>query len=820
MKETIRKASTETDESGLLRKAQACFAAGRYQEAADLFKELLNQADKVDYRRQLSQCYLQWAQCMAAKGQVKEAASLWESYANWAELPLVAQDSYVLWLLAAKEYTKVHAALEGLLAKQLDQDYPELAVLLGFLLVSGRPELAQHLPQDSTLFRHWQLVQDALAAYRSADAGRCDQALNKLPFRSAFRDFRLLLKSQLLAAASPAQAKTLFSKIPESSPYRSTANAGLAYLQTGAEFVASISQLESAQRRTIAQARALSANQLELVEAVSGQGGWQANKVRFNLTLQYRSLFAEEAARAFCLGMLEHYPEGYRDYLNYFGVKEAFEENRIQALLCEKSKNSYDAQLYWRRCIAILKENAPEDNKKIAMILRHMAGHVSREEAVELLIESLDYQPEHRDSYLKILSFYGQDRPNPSKYEQWLERSRNRFPDDAGILLNAAESAVKRKAFKQAFDYAQALLEIEPSNKLAKQLIFGEHIAQARQFIRNSKFELAEKEIQSAEQGELEKDSLGQVRLLRGFYVWLVHDQQQGLKLIADALEKLNDDPVTMQFQVLMEAALVNQPCPVSLSTHAHLLSRRQLHRLIGLIEHYDQQIANRKLLLNALDEIKVPVENSIARHVDDEALLLCWCRALQNIGHFELLRHCTVLASEKWQKPIWLYYQTLVECQGDAGRLDHVTLFKLQAALASAREAGDSQAVLLIGRLIEQNRIASDPFAYGDDIAEIDDELQADDLYEALFSHLPVNVMEKLEQKVQDIMLDTDPERFAEQAIQQYGKDADPHGLAVLFDNPDFFASVALLAAADALSIDVGVGIEDVVARFEQTLP
>jgi len=811
--------NTSADDSVALSKAQAHFAVGRYSEAADLFQELLNQSDKPEYRHQLAQCYLQRALGEAAKGQFTAACESWENYASWAEPPIDAQDRHVLWLLLTKDYARGYAALESLGAGQLDQDYPELAVVLGFLLVSGQVEIATHIPQDSAFFRHWSVVQEALVAFRNGDSGSCDQALKTLPFRSAFRDFRSLLKTQLLAVPSAEQAQAMLAKIPSSSPYRSVAEAALADLQTGANFVGTASRLESHLRRIVGQAKGLSTNQMELVESVSQHDGWQGNEVCFNLALHYRSLFGNDAAQAFCLSMLEHYPAGYQDYLNYFGVKNAFEENRIQALFCEKGKNSYDAQHFWRQCIAILKQNLPENDKKIAMILRHMADNVSREEAKDLLIESLDYAPDHRDSYHKIVSFYDRDKPNPAQYEYWLERSRNCFPEDAELLADAAKSALKRKAFKQALGYAQALLEIDPENALAKQILFNDHIGRARRLIRSEQFESAQTELQAAEQWAVDKDSLARLDLLRGFYTWLAQDQQQGRRQISEALEKLDGDPVIMQFRAAMEAALLNQPCPITFTIHDHLLPKQQLLRLMNLIAYYDEQTADRKPLLKALEDIKEPVKSSIEKLVNDEPFLLSWCGVLENIGYFELLQHCVDLAIEKGQKPIWYYYQTLVVCRGDASRLDHVTLFQLQNAMATARAESDSQAVLLIGRLIEQHQIASNPLAFPAELAEEDDFDQVEDLYEALFGHLSAEVMEKLEQKVQDIMLGTDPEQFAEQTVKRYSKVADSHTLTLLFDDPDFFASASLLAAAEMLQIDAGVSFEDVVTRFEHTL-
>ncbi|MGY6276285.1 tetratricopeptide repeat protein [Methylomonas sp. MgM2] len=813
MNESVSGLSAE--ESDLLQKARKLFAAGRYPQAAELFKELLNRSDNSDYRDQLAQCYLQWALNTAGQGRLKQAGPLWEAYAAYAQTPLVAQDKYISWLLAEREFSKAYPALEKLGAAQLDHQFPELAVLLGFLLVSGNTALASHLPPDSALFRHWQFVKAALAAYRDGRFEACKQALKSLPYRSAFRDFRILLRAQL--CPDPAEAQ--LSKIPESSPYRSAADAAIASLQAGAELVASLAKLEPHHRRVVAIACGLSANQIQLVETVSGESGWLTDKVRFYLALQYRSLFGPEAAQAFCLGRLAHYPDGFQDYLNYFGTANAFEENRIHALLCEKAKNSHDAQRYWRRCIEILQGNGTTENRKIAMILRHMAALVPREEAVDLLVESLDYDAAHKESYLGILTFYGLEQPDSAQYEHWLERSLKGFPHDVDILVNAVKSAAKRKSIGQIREYARALLNIDPANKTAKQQLFGDYVAQARRLISSENYAAAEERLQSAEQCIVEKEQRAQLDLLRGVYCRPVQERGQFDKQTIDALEKLGDDPVSKQFQLLMESALLNRPCPVSLPVEDAELTSRQLKHLIALIEYYDEQSIGGNCLAEALNQIGKPVKHSIARLAKNEALMLSWCGVLERVGHFDLLRHCVALAGEPDKKPIWLYYKTLAGCHGDVSRLDHITLFQLQNAMAEARAENDSKAVLLIGRLIERSQIASDPFVFKQEVSAVDSHSQSEDLYEALFGHIPAEAMEKLERKVRDIMLETDPVQFAEQAMRRYAASNDIQTLRLLFDDPDFFASAALLEAAEQLQIDIGVAMKDVVARFTHTL-
>lgn len=824
MKKLITKFTSGLNELTLSQKAQAHYAAGRYKEATDLFKELLKQSNDAEHKRCLADCYLQRALAMAEKGLCKEACVLWENYTTYAEAPLQAQDAYVLWQLAAKNHRKAYAALEAFEARQLDEEYPELAAYLGALLVSGCADLLPHLPKDSALVRHWEWVGAALDAYRQGERERCEQALKQLPFRSAFRDLRTLLKLQSLDAATIEQAPTLLSKIPETSPYRPLANACLTYLQTGANLVTSLAELEHTQRRIIAHAKGLSAKQLQLLETLVKQKNQLNDKQRFNLAMQYQDLFGTAAAQAYCLGALATYPAGSKDYLKHFALKDAFEENRLQALLCEQSNNGYDARFYWERCVDSLKKNQPANDRKIALILRHMAERAPYEDAVEWLANSLEYDADDRQTYLSLLKIYQQNWPDPVKYEHWLERSLQRFPTDTEFLVRAAQSAANRKAFKKAVAYAKTLLKIDPVNTLAKQMLFANHMAHARRLLKTEKFHLVEKEIQAAEQLSLDKNLRRQAELLRGFYQWQAEDKKQGLQQIVDTLAKLNADPVNMQFQVQMEAGLLELPtAALTRSLPAfkdYLLSAQELRRLIVSVEYYDEQLDDRSLLFKALDKIKAPLKKSLQWLLDHEEVLLSWCQVLEKIAHFELLKHCAKMGNTRWRKPIWRYYQTLADCQGDAGRLDFMALFRLKNALEDAHAENDNKTAMLIMRLIEQSSRAINPFQFEDDLDEFDEEAFGDDPIEDLFGHIPDALMQRIAQKSREIMTKTDPNRFFDQCIRQYGQRIDPKRLDKLFMNPEFVGALLVIVGAEQLKLDIGVRLEDVVERFENDSP
>jgi len=822
MKKAIQNIYTGLSQSALAQKAQAHYAAGRYKEAADAFKELLKQADNPEYRRCLADCYLQRARTMAEKAMFKEACVLWENYAACGPEPLQGRDGYVIWLLAGKSHAKAYAELASFDARRLEEDYPEFAAYLGALLLAGMSDLLSHLPEDAPLRRHWQSVEQALAALRGGDREACEQALKNLPFRSAFRDLRTVLKAQMHAGDALDTAAVL-AKIPQASPYRPLADACLAYRRQGAEFVAALAALEHQQRRTLAHARRLTAKQLNLLDSLIKHSAQLNDKMRFNLVLQYRELFGSAAAQAYCLGALQDYPAGQKDYFKHFAVTDPFEQNRLQALLYERDKKFSDAAFHWDRCLEILKRQRPAQDKKVALILRHMAEYAPYRDAATFLADSLEYDPDDRDTYLALLALYQGRLADPAKYQHWLEIGLARFPGDTDLLVRAAKSAAERKAFKKAAGYAKALLKIDPVNTLAKQLLFANHMAHARRLLKGEKFHLVEKELQAAEGLSVDKGLRRQAELLRGFYRWQAQDKKQGLQLIVDTLATLNGDPLNMQFQAHMEAGLLDLPTAALTRAlppvKAYLLSAPELQRLIDSLEYYDEQLEDRTCLFKALDKIKTPLKNSLPWLLGHDELLLSWCQVLAKIGYYELLKHCTKLLNDKRLRPVWTYYRILAECQGDAGRMEIMAPYHLHIALEQARTENDRKTAILIERLLDQAAGLRNPFLFEDDADDFEQAFD-DDPVDDLFGHLPAPLMHRIDKGLESLMKKYSSEQFADKMLRDYGARIGRQRLAVLLMNEDFFWTMAFYVAAEALKIDTGVTIEDIVKHFEDDTP
>lgn len=810
--------SPAAEQLRLRQAAQAHFNAGRYREAAESYQTLSQQSNDSADCRQLGLCHWHLALAVASQDRYAEAAEHWGLYAKYVSPPHDGLDRYLLWLLLAGNWPKAYAALQRFAAEDLDGNHPQLGQQLGYLLLAGRADMAEYLPAGCALQRDWPAANQALAAYRADDAAACRQALQALPFNSPFRDFRLLLSAQLLSGTEPRQAQTWLEKISPASPYHAAANAARVYLQSGADFAYAAAKLAPQHRQVLNQSLKLSAGQVALLETLSRQGDSASDREGFELALQYRSLFGNEDAQAYCQGMLAHYPDGYADYLNYFAVKEPFQQSRLQALLCEKGRHSREALQHWRRCVELLQDDVSANAGKIGLLLQHMAGLAEAEEQVELLAESLEYRPAEKAVYLQILRFYSQTRPNKAAYADWLQRGLLDFAGDADLLAHALAAGDG----KQTLAYAQALLEVDPKHVGARQALFADAIRQARHLLGSGQWPEAQLALQAAAESAGDRGRLAEVDLLRGFGLYRYAEQEQGLSVIRQALARLHDDEFTGSLRVRLEAAVLKQVNPLPAVLAERKLSAEQLGKLLALLESYVGLLSDHSLLRQVFDEIEPAFFKVLQNSAADPSLLLVACRLLAAIGHYDALQRCVALADEQRQLPVWQYYQTLADCRGDAGRLDYMTLFQLQNALSEAHALHDGKTALLLTELIERQQIASNPFAFHDELAQAEQtepDQALEDLYEALFGHLPAELLARLEDKVQELLLESDPEQFAEQYRRQYAVSVDAEQVAELSEHPDFFACVVLLAAAEALQADVGVDFLGVVAKFRRTL-
>ncbi len=792
----------------------------KYKEAIAVYKQLLQHANNALWQQSLAECYLRRAESFALKDMYKEALVLWENYRQFAQPPYQQLDRYIVWLIQAKQPANIQSALTALTAEQLDNDYPELAAILGALILNGHAEFQPVLPQDSIFIDHLHRVLSALQAFRNHDPEGVNQQLKQLPYRSAFRDFRSLLKAILTMPSSITDACSMLEKIQPRSAYSQAAQWLLASSQTGAALAAKCANLSHAQRKLLTDCMGLDKLQTELIEALSKQKQPWPDKLKFNLALTYQSLFSPTLVQPFCFALLSSYPAGQRDFDKAFGAIDEFEQNRLKALGYERADNHYDADFHWRQCIkALLKQDA-DSALKIALIYRHMAqGQPDQALKIQHLCNSLEHDPNDRTSYLQILAYY-QQSGNTANYKDWLNKALSEFPEDIDILMRATQAAIANKTYKKAIQYAEKILKIDPVNSYAKQLVFASHLNHARRLLKTQKLHLVAAEIQQADNLKLGKTYAPQTDLLRGLLCFANNDKPQALQLIIPALNKLNPDPATAHFQASMEALLTGLAVAPILRelppSKDELVSETALTRLIQLIGQYAQDEDDHPLIHKALDKIKAPLKKSLLQKNYPEKLQLSFCQALYSIQHFELMRPCAKSGQSQWQKPLWFFYKVYVETNGDATTCTFMQRAGLQLNLNDAYQDKDFRAQILIGEYLDSYLEPQFPNEF-----EYPQQETAEDFVDpifVLFGHLPDKLFEKIDLKADMIARKTPPDRLLQEILKLSG--AQTNLIIAMQKDPDIFSALLLLKAANDLNLDIEVTARSILEYFGLSQP
>ncbi len=818
-----QKPTEKLPEKILEQQASSQLNSGHYKEAIGLYKQLWEVSDDKKHQEQIAYCYLQRASSFAQRGMVKEALALWDNYTQFAEAPYDAYDHYICWLLQASNKTKIQQALKLLSAEQLDRQYPELAVLLGFLILTEHPAYQQDLSQESIFIVHSKIAQEALQAYQEDNQVALNEALKQLPYRSAFRDFRSLLTAINNFSESIAQ---VVAKIAETSPYYPIAQLLLACALTGSDLIQALTKFSHKQRRLIAEIKGFDKKQKKLIESLVPHQGHLTDKIKFNLVIQNQALCGSGLAHRFCQAMMTNYSAGRRDYNKHFTAISAFEKNRLKALTCERENDEYNAEHHWRLCInELLNNDTGNNNLKIALILRHIAARLPGDNKYhnQLLVESLQYDGNDLSSYLKILRYFSRNEADIKDYKQWLKKAIEKFPENIEVLTLAINTATRNKAYKKASQYATKILKIDPLNTFAKDILFSSHLAHTRRLIQSKKYPLAEQEIKRAEALKLGKKYLAQIQLIQGLFSFSNQDKKQGLELIAESLGTMHMDPVNAHLQATMEALLTGLPVTTILKglspAKDHLLTDQELSAAVKQLKGYGKEPGNQPLLLKTIEKIKPALKASLSQQNYNEELLLTLCETLDDIHAFEMLRHCAKVALNKWKTPIWQYYQVYAERNGSVENCTYTHIQRLEMAEEEASNNNDKRAIVLINTFIERYYQMHPERTMGflDNLFGVNEEDDIGEFFgsklDQLFEHLSDSVFEKIDAKAAKLVEVTSPERLVKELII----DASNNELILLaiMKDPDLFSALMFVKAAKSLKIDIDVSINDVLDFF-----
>ena len=491
----------------------------RFKEAVELFKQLIRQDPRPEWKHSLAEAYHGRARALAAKRMFKEAAIVLEN--TLASDGTVHDPLFYLHCLI-RDGQQQKAAAHALLYVGRDSALPDdaraaLEDLTAALLVAVPLRLDPARPAPSERTRWLELAAASRAALdawvNGAPAEEMERHLGRISLRSAFRPVRLLLKSLLGGPQEADRSRRLLEAIAPRSPFFSFREAVEAVVSGELGVDADTwHRLTPVQQAFVAEARGLpaSASQFLARSAEAARGGPAA---LFAFLLKQTDLPQAEV-RSACLNLLPQITDRLPQFEKSFGPLSALERHRIQALAAEARGEWSKAEWFWRSAVESIPTGDRQAGLMRGVIFRHLADLAGKYPQIEgdpndlfgnpviyYLERSCEADPEHVPALLELIGLYRAD-DRAKDWHRLAEEAVQRFPDNTAVLQQATEAAVARKAYKRAAGFARRLLRIDPINAGVRRQMIELQVAHARKQMRSKRPDLAAKELATAAEWE------------------------------------------------------------------------------------------------------------------------------------------------------------------------------------------------------------------------------------------------------------------------------------------------------------------------------
>jgi tetratricopeptide (TPR) repeat protein len=433
----------------------------------------------------------------------------------------------------------------------------------------------------------------------------------------------------------------------------------------------------------------------------------------FKFAVNNGDQFETARVKRFCLTSLPAYPQGIAAFEKQFGALSSFERERIHALVAERRHDLNAARKHWANCVEhlVTARNSVDNALKAALILRRMAdlqmqwmGPDPWDEAVQdELARSLELDPKDKETYLKLLGMARQ-RDDRKAQDQWVEKAVRQFPEDAEVLLAAGLSAYRRRAFKKAAGFAQTLLERDPINPHARNLLISCHLAHARKQIKAGKYDLAGRELAAAGQFVREEEQCGIVALNQGFLAQLDGREPESETLLRQGLKYLGSGLVA-EFRFMVDGRRLEIAQSMLSKQYNRLQdkplppTRQEILTLAELLHRYvDDGV---KDISQVLDRLRVPLKTAATLDFTEQELEMV-CAALSKARHYLLLKVYAEAAMKRCgQRPKFLYYYVFGRTKGQETKITALERIQLQGALDRALDAEDHQTAAHIEKFL-----------------------------------------------------------------------------------------------------------------------
>lgn len=740
----------------LTEQAAAHLQAGRFREAVEDYKQLLKREPRPEWREALADAYLGRAGQLADKGMFKEAAALWENMAGTCGER--QRECYLEWLLrAGREVRGARMFAEATEEFRASPAGRRIATRLAALLACGHEDLLEVLPVDSPLVRQREAVMTAMQAYCRGDDAALQAGLKTIPFRSPYRELRLLLQGLTALDKDPQVARSALEQITADSPLARFAELARSATLEGTALLEAVIRWPVPERDLTLTLKGWDRDRIELTGQLPDPR--QASpKVLFQFAMRNADRIEATRLEPFCRALLPHHPGGIPVFEKHFRPLTDAERARIHALAAECRDDPAAALGHWSNCVESLlpPRSDTDDALEAALILRHMAELRRRldgpdpwnEARWDELVRSLALDPDDKPTYLRLLEIARQ-RDDHKAQDYWIERAVERFPEDAEVLMAAGMAAYRRQSFKKAARFAAGLLERDPINPHARNLLISCHLGHARKQIKAGKHEPAERELAEAATHAREEDQHGIVALLQGFLALRRDAAAQAEERLGRGLAQLGGG-LLARFRFLVEGQRLELP-PQTLGRYYNRLqgepppaSIEEVVRLAELLHRYlDDKV---KALPRVLDKLRKPLR-AAARLEFSEQEFEAICAAFHRVSEHGLLRDYAEAALERsGQQPRFFYYSVFGRAKGQSGRLTPLERMQLESVLDRALGDGDFATAERIEELLGCRD--PEPLGMPPDLLEGFGQIM-DDLMDQLNTDDPEVVLEFIEEQL-----------------------------------------------------------------------
>ena len=342
----------------LRRPRRRCVSA-EFKEAVELYKQLLKQEARPEWRDALADAYLGRAKALFAKGLFKEAEIV---LGNAAALDGAVKEPLFLISCLVRQGQLDKALAQGLKHVGTDALEPGEGRLVSELTAAiflARPIPLAARDGDSPARVEWiaaaNAARKALAALTAQKPpDEIEPYIAAIPARSPFGPVRLIVKS--LIVDDPAKARRLLEGVSPASPFGPLRRAAEAALPgESAEVVGRLDEASAAQRAFALERLGASANGPSMLARLLDAKRSGPGQLFAFLTRQATTLPVADVRNA-SFNLLPPIPDRIVLFEKSFGKLSEAEKARIHALAAEAKQDWPRAETHWRAAAAALSE--------------------------------------------------------------------------------------------------------------------------------------------------------------------------------------------------------------------------------------------------------------------------------------------------------------------------------------------------------------------------------------------------------------------------------------------------------------------------------